>query len=67
MRVLAGCQAKLSCFVCFRESGALPDLRSLFCTLPFLFSITSLSDDVRYYVSTFIDYTFRKFAVIFIV
>ena len=28
---------------------------------------TSLSDDVVYYVSTFIDYTFRTFAGIFIV
>ena len=31
------------------------------------FAFTSLSDDVKYYVSTFIDYTFCTFAVIFIV
>ena len=30
-------------------------------------AFTSLSEDVRYYVSIFIDYTFRTFDVIFIV
>ena len=50
----------------FRESWRFARLQSLCCT-PFLFSITSLSDDVRYDLSTFIDYTFRTFAVIFIV
>ena len=39
----------------------------LFYACGILVAFTSLSEDVRYYVSTFIDYTFRTFAVIFIV
>ena len=53
--------------MCFVESGALSVYLRCFTLLRFTLLFTSLSDDVRYDVSTFIGYTFRTFAVIFIV
>ena len=54
-------------FRAFRCEWSFVHLSKLFYAFGIHVAFTSLIEDVRYYVSTFIDYTFRTFAVVFIV